>query len=129
MRATNPERSAWRATSATLNRDNGSPKRAGSSQASALISTVSSGGKSPRATWAGSFLQARQSLLVEALSPQTDHFTPGIQPGRNLIVAHSLGRHEDHPGPLHFGIRQRTFGCPAEVVPVLPRLTDRCETG
>ena len=107
IRATNPECSACRATSATLSRDNGRPKVAGSSQASALISTLISGGKSPGATWAGSFLQARQSLLEEALSPQTDHFSPSVQPGRDLIVAHPLGRHENHPGPLYFEIWQR----------------------
>ena len=45
IRATNPECSACRATSATLSRDNGRPKVAGSSQASALISTLISGGK------------------------------------------------------------------------------------
>lgn len=69
MRATRPERCAWRATSATLSRDSGRPKFAGNSQASALISTVSPGGESPGATPAGSLFQARQSLLEEAFAP------------------------------------------------------------
>ena len=125
IRATNPECSACRATSATLSRDNGRPKVAGSSQASALISTLISGGKSPGATWAGSFLQARQSLLEEALSPQTDHFSPSVQPGRDLIVAHPLGRHENHPGPLYFEIWQRIFRRPTlQFVRLLDRQMD-----
>ena len=80
---------------------------AGNSQASALISTTSSGGKSPGATRAGPFFQARQSLLVEALSPHADHLAPGIQSGGDLIVAHPLGRHENHLGPLDLEVRQR----------------------
>ena len=60
MRATRPARCAWRVTSATLSLDSGTPKVAGSSQAIALISTVSSGGKDPRASRAGSFFEARQ---------------------------------------------------------------------
>jgi len=69
MRATSPDCCAYRATSATLNRDSGKPSVAGNSQASALISTVSSGGKSPGASWACSFVEARQSILEEALAP------------------------------------------------------------
>ena len=59
IRATNPERRACRATSATLQRESGTPTAAGSSHANALISTTSSGGKSPRSTRAGSLFQAR----------------------------------------------------------------------
>jgi len=69
MRATSPDCRAYRATSPTLNRDSGKPSVAGNSQASALISTVSSGGKSPGASWASSFVEARQSILEEALAP------------------------------------------------------------
>ena len=110
MRATNPERWACRATSATLRRDSGKPSVAGSSQASALISTMSSGGKDPRSTRAGSLFQARQSFLEEPLAPQTDHFAPRIQARGDLVVAHSLGGHQNHLGPLDLEVRQRIFG-------------------
>jgi hypothetical protein len=82
---------------------------AGNSQASALISTMSSGGKSPGATCAGSFLQTRQSLLEEALSPLADHLTTRVKPRGDLIVVDSGSRHEDHLGSLNFKIRQRIF--------------------
>lgn len=72
MRATRSERWACRATSATLSRDGGKPKVAGNSHASALISTVSSGGKAPRASRACSLTGTRQSLLEEALAPLAD---------------------------------------------------------
>src|SRR5438128_1394516 len=99
MRATRPERSACRATSATLRRASGRPRLAGSSHPSALLSTVSSGGKDPRATRAGSLFEARQSLLEEALAPLADHLAPGVQARRDLIVVHAIGRHQDHLGP------------------------------
>jgi hypothetical protein len=105
MRATNPHPWACLATSATLKRDSGKPSVAGSSQASALISTTSSGGKSPGSTRAGSFFQARQSLLVETLAPKTDHFAAGIQAQGNLVIAHALGRHQNHLGPLDLEVR------------------------
>ena len=92
IRATRPERCAYRATSATLSRDSGKPNVAGNSQASALISTVSSGGKDPRTSRAGSLFEARQSLLEEALAPLTDHLTPRIQPRCNLVVVHAVRR-------------------------------------
>jgi hypothetical protein len=70
---------------------------------------MSSGGKSPGATWAGSFLQACQSLLEETLSPLADHLTARVKPRGDLIVVDSGCRHEDHLGSLDFKIRQRIF--------------------
>jgi hypothetical protein len=70
---------------------------------------MSSGGKSPGATRAGSFLQARQSFLEEALSPKAYHLSARVKPRGDLIVVDSGGRHEDHLGPLNFKIRQRIF--------------------
>src|SRR5512145_692519 len=88
-----------------IRRDSGMPNVAGNSQASALILTTSSGGKSPRSTRAGSFFQARQSLPVEALAPQTHHFAARIQAHGDLVVAHALGGHQNHLGPLDLEVR------------------------
>ena len=107
MLATNPERCACRATSATLSRDNAKPKVVGNSHASALISTVSSGGKDPRASRAGSLFEARQSLLEEALAPLADHLASGVQPRGDLVVVHAVRGHQDHLGSNNFEIRQR----------------------
>src|ERR1035437_2297941 len=107
MCATRPERCACRATSATLSRDSGKPKVAGNSHASALISTVSSGGKDPRASRAGSFFEARHSLIEEAFTPLTDHLAPRLQANGDLVVIHAVGGHQDHLGSNHFEIRQR----------------------
>jgi hypothetical protein len=110
MRATRPERCACCATSATLSRDKGKPKVAGNSHASALISTVSSGGKDPRASRAHSFLKTRQSFLEEALAPLADYLASRVQAHGDLVVVHTVGGHQDHPGSNNLKIRQRIFG-------------------
>src|ERR1019366_5097113 len=110
MRATRPERGACRATSATLSRQSGKPKVAGISYASALISTVSSGGKSPRASRAGSLFEARQSILEETLAPLADHLAPRVQARGDLVVVHAVGCQQDHPGSNHLEIRKRISG-------------------
>lgn len=66
------------------------------SQAIALISTVSSGGKDPRASRAGSLFEARQSFLEEALTPLADHLTAGVQARRDLVIVDAGGSHQDH---------------------------------
>jgi len=96
--------------SATLSRDNGKPKVAGNSHASALISIVSSGGKDPGASRAGSLFEARQSLLEEALAPLADHLASSVQSRGDLIVAHAIGSHQDHLGSDNLEIRQRISG-------------------
>jgi len=110
MLATKPERCACRATSATLSRDSGKPKVVGRSHASALISIVSSGGKDPRASRAGSLFETRQSLLEEALAPLADHLASGVQPCGDLVVVHTVGSHQDHLGSNDLEIRQRISG-------------------
>ena len=109
MRATKPERRACRATSATLSLDKGKPNVAGNSQARALISTVSSGGKDPRASRARSLLEARQSFLEEALAPLADHLAPRGQARSDLVVVHAAGGHENHLGANNLEVRQRIF--------------------
>src|SRR5207302_4661353 len=86
MLATNPNCRACCATSATLKRDSGAPSVAGSSHASALTWTTTTGGKSPGPAWARLIFQPGQALLVEALAPQAHNFAPRVQGRRNLVV-------------------------------------------
>jgi len=117
MLATRPERCACSAMSLELNRDSGKPRFAGISQASALISTTSSGGKSPGASRAGSLLEPRYSISVEALAPLADDLAARIQAHRDLIVVHALGGHQDHLGPNYLEVRQRiSTGAPAQLL-------------
>lgn len=58
---------------AQLKRDSGRPRVAGSSQASALICTTSSGGKDPGAARARALFKPLYSLMEEALAPQAHH--------------------------------------------------------
>ena len=110
MLATSPERCACRATSATLSRDSGRPKVVGRSHASALISTVSSGGKDPGASRASPLFEARQSFLEEALAPLADHLASRVQPRGDLVVVHATRGHQDHLGSNNLEIRQRISG-------------------
>lgn len=68
----------------------------------------------PGAAWAGTFLQARESLLNEALSPETDNISAGVQPDGDFIVAYPFGGDEDHLGSLHF---DQPFAAPASSSP------------
>src|ERR1035437_3837881 len=60
---------ATRAISATERRARGRPRSAGRSQASALISTTTRGGKGPRPAASGAIAKARLTLLEAALAP------------------------------------------------------------
>src|SRR6266545_5939298 len=107
MRATMPDRCASRTISAVLSRESGRPSVAGSSHASALIWTTSSGGKSPGPTRARALLQAGHALLEEPLAPLADDFPPRREGGGDLVVGEPLRREQDHLGPTHLKIRQR----------------------
>ena len=78
---------------------------AGSSQASALTCTTSSGGKSPGSTRASLFFQSRQSLLEKAFAPQADDFASRMQARSNFVVAQAVGGEEDHLGSDDLKIR------------------------
>jgi hypothetical protein len=105
MVATNPDCRACCATSATLRRDNGKPSVAGSSHASALTCTTTSGGKSPRSARASLILQSRQAFFEKALAPQAHDLAARMQARGNLVVAQAIGGEEDHLGPEHLIIR------------------------
>jgi hypothetical protein len=54
--------------------------------------------------------QTCETIGKAAFAPQRDDFTAGVQPLGDLVVAHAIGRVEDHPGSLNLKIRQRIFG-------------------
>src|SRR5258706_16173823 len=101
MVAASPLRSTSRAMSPQLKRDSGSPRVRGSSQAMALTSTTTSGGKNSGPPRALAFLQSRHAVLEEAPPPLTHHVAPHIQSGGDLVVAESLGGKENHLGTHH----------------------------
>jgi hypothetical protein len=93
--ATNPAERTCRAMSAVLHRDKGIPVVAGSSQARALTSIMTSGGKNSGASRAVSIIESRQAFFEETLPPESDNFASGIQPFGNLTIAQSLCSQED----------------------------------
>ena len=105
MLATNPDWRTWAARSALLHREMGNPKVAGNSQAKALTSTTTSGGKRPGATRPRVLLQTHQAFFEKALSPETYHLSTGIQTFRDLIITQTLGCQENHLGSLYLKIR------------------------
>jgi hypothetical protein len=88
-----------------LHRDKGTPEVAGNSHARAFTSITTSGGKNPGAPRAVSVLESRHALVEESLSPETDHFAPGIQPFGDFIVAQPFLGQEDDLCTLHEKIR------------------------
>src|SRR3990172_7975659 len=92
IEATSPARRTCSASSAVLQRDSGTPKVAGSSQAMALTSTSSSGGKDPGTPRTWPLFQAWESLVEEPLSPQAHHFASSAQTLCDFIVGKTLCR-------------------------------------
>jgi hypothetical protein len=82
-----PCSTAARARSGHCQRDSGRPEVAGSSHASALIATTTSGGESRGSSDPRQIIQPGQTLLVEALAPLGHHLPWGVEPGGDLVVA------------------------------------------
>jgi len=53
--------------------------------------------------------QPRKAIGEEALAPERDHLTAGVQARGDPVVGHSFGRVEDHLGTLNLKIQQRIF--------------------
>src|SRR6266542_6898637 len=105
--ATRPRVSTSARMSGTNRRDSGRPRRLGSSQAIALTSMATSGGEGRGSSTAGAFLQAGQTLEVEAFAPLGDDLSAGVQPGGDLVVVQAVCGHEHDLGTDHVSIRQR----------------------
>src|SRR5687767_8000715 len=94
---TMPRAITSRATSSVLQRLKGTPEVAGSSQAMALTSILTSGGKARGSARTRSIFQSRDALLVESLAPFPDHLRTGVQPGGYLLVGDFFGGQKDDP--------------------------------
>lgn len=81
MSATIPRLTTSAAMSGTCSRDSGTPSREGSSQASALTATTTSGGKAGGPATPGALLQPGDAVLEEALTPLGDDLAAGVQAG------------------------------------------------
>jgi hypothetical protein len=106
IEATIPCSMAARARSGACQRASGTPLAAGSSHASALIATTTSGGKDrgPPGSW--SLLEPEQALLVEPLAPLGDDLAGSAQPGGDLVVGHPLGGQQHDLGSCHVAVRR-----------------------
>src|SRR5260370_8997901 len=104
IRATMPDRCASRTISAVLSRESGRPRVTGSSHASALICTTSSGGKSPGPTRAWAFLKAGHALLEESLAPQTDDIPSDGEGPCDLTIGATFLLQQEHELPPYMQI-------------------------
>src|SRR5271166_259375 len=91
IEATMPCSMAVRARSGQCQRASGTPAVEGSSQASALTATTTSGGKTRGSSSPGLIGQSGQALVVEAFAPLGHHLPRGVQAGGDLVVAQSFG--------------------------------------
>src|SRR5680860_106393 len=91
--------------SGTNKRDRGTPSREGSSQASALTSTATCGGKNRRPSPPGAIFQAGEPLFKEALAPLAHHLARQVQARADLLVGPPSGRVQDDLGPHNVSIR------------------------
>ncbi len=124
--AASPQERTWAPSSATLQRERGSPTRLGNSQAIALTCTTSSGGKNPGPARAFEVFQPGQSFFEEPFSPAADDFASGAEPVGDLIIGEALLGEENHLGAGNHKIRQRIFiGAPLQLFSFLLGEHDR----
>ena len=103
--ATSPCAITSRRSSASDQRASGTPRRAGSSHASALTSTTTLGGKAGWAPAAGLLLQPRQAFGAEALAPLADDLARGIETGRDDVIGQPRGGEQHDLRANHVSIR------------------------
>jgi hypothetical protein len=96
--AVRPQARTWEPSSATLQREKGSPTRLGNSQARALTCTTSSGGKTPGSAGALAVFQTCQPFFEEAFSPAADDLASSTEAIGDLIVGEALLSEENHLG-------------------------------
>jgi hypothetical protein len=105
MEATSPSAIAARASAGQCQRESGTPVLAGSSQASALMAMMTSGGKDRRATSAGLVVEAGEALLEEPFAPLGDDLPWRVEPVGDGVVAQAFGGVQHDPRPHHLPIR------------------------
>ena len=86
-------------------RDKGSPRRWGSSQASALTWTMRTGWESGLYARPEAEPQARQSGQGKPLAPLADDLARRIEPSRDEVVGQAFISKEDDLGAHHITIR------------------------
>ena len=91
-------RTASRAMSAMDRRASGRPALRGRSQARALISTTTRGGKGPRPAGPRAIVETRRAILEEPLAPAAHGRAHRAQPLGDLVVAQPVGREHDDLG-------------------------------
>jgi hypothetical protein len=98
MKATTLRMISSLASSAQLQRDNGTPLVAGSSQANALISAFTEGGKDPGPAASATILQTFQTFLEEPLTPSMHHLGAGIAADRDRHIREPFCGQQHDPG-------------------------------
>src|SRR5437879_5629892 len=94
--ATTPRVTTSRCTSRNDQRASGTPAVRGLSHARRLTSTTTLGGKAGFAPAAWLFVQARQALVEEPLSPFADDLTLQTEARRDEVVPQAGGGQEDN---------------------------------
>jgi hypothetical protein len=105
--ATMPDSTAARARSGHCQRASGwgGSAVAGNSQASALMATTTSGGKTRGPSSPRQIGQASQAFVEEAFAPLGYHLAGSVQAGGDLVVAQPFGGVEYDLGSHYFQIR------------------------
>jgi hypothetical protein len=79
----------------------------GSSHATALTSTTTSGGESPGPAGAIEILESSHAMFEEPLPPETHDFSSCVEPLRDLEIRQALSREQDHLCPNDRKVWQR----------------------
>ena len=92
-------------------RERGLPASLGSSQARALTSTTTLGGKARRSAATSVLFETGKAHFVETLTPLADDLAWGVESGSDDIVCQAIGGVEDDFGADDITIRRRIFSC------------------
>src|SRR5207245_11518298 len=97
----------WPWISEIERRDKGSPRRWGSSHASAFTWTTRLGGKEGWSPAPRLLVEARQTGQAEPFAPLADHLPRCVEARGDGIVGEALGWHKDDLGTNHAAVRSR----------------------
>src|SRR6478736_10279889 len=107
MWATRPWSMASRRNSLSDQCAKGKPRREGNSQANALISTMTLGGKARRSPAARVFFEPGQALKMKTATPFADDLTRRVEPCRDRVIGHSFTRQQHDLGANHIPVAGR----------------------